>query len=213
MKKNAGLLFLTKWIKSPLSVASVTPSSPQLASAMCRSLPDTEGVIVELGGGTGPITRCLLAQVSSPQDLLVVERDAQFAEFLGKRFPGVRVLNGDAMDLCALLDEAGVDKPVRAVVSGLPLLSMSQGVQRKIVEQAVAVTGKQGCFIQFSYGLNSPVKKVLEQDLALEVQCTAQVWRNVPPAKVWLYRQKNNSDQEPWLSRELGSTKAAAEAL
>lgn len=195
MKNNAGLMFLAKWLKSPLTVASVTPSSPQLANAMAKCLPSKDGLVVELGGGTGPITRALLTQVQRPEDLVVVERDAHFAEFLEKRFPGVTVINGDAAQLHTLLKNAQLDKPVRGVVSGLPLLSMSAQTQRNIVGQATSVAGKNGCFIQFSYGLSSPMKKSIEVELGLEALCTAHVWRNVPPAKVWVYKQKVSGDE------------------
>lgn len=191
MKKNAGLMFLAKWLKSPLTVASVTPSSPQLAKAMADCLPPKEGVVVELGGGTGPITRVLLNNVESPSDLIVVERDKHFCEFLRKRFPGVTVVNGDACDLAALVADVAPRRAVRGVVSGLPLLSMSGNVQRKIVEQAVNVAGEDGRFIQFSYGLSSPMKKSIERELELQVECAAHVWRNVPPAKVWVYQCSN----------------------
>lgn len=189
MSKNAGLMFLAKWLKSPLTVASVTPSSPQLANAMASCLPDREGLVIELGGGTGPITKALLRSVSNPEHLVVVERDAHFYQYLKSRFPGVSVVNGDALHLAQLLKTAAPALPVRAVVSGLPLLSMTAAVQRQLIEQALMVAGVGGRFIQFSYGLTSPLKKSIEKDLRLSVRCAATVWRNVPPAKVWIYEQ------------------------
>src|SRR3546814_9322215 len=57
------------------------------------------------------------------QDIAVVERDPVFARVIAARFPQVRVLQGDASELRRLLREAGIG-PVKAVVSGLPLLSI-----------------------------------------------------------------------------------------
>ncbi len=191
MSKNPGLMFLTKWLKSPLTVASVTPSSPQLAKAMANCLPDGDGLVVELGGGTGPITQALTHHVKNPEHLVVLERDQHFYEFLRGRFPGNTIIKGDALELSELIGETFPGVPVRAVVSGLPLLSMSGSLQRGIVEQALTVAGKGGRFIQFSYGLSSPVKKSIAKDLNLSVNCAAHVWRNVPPAKVWVYEQNS----------------------
>lgn len=187
MNKNAGLMFLAKWLKSPLTVASVTPSSPQLARAMAECLPAKPGLVIELGGGTGPITQALSQHVDRPGHLMVVERDRHFYDFLNRRFPELTVVHGDAMDLSDLVNHHMPSTPVRAVVSGLPLLSMSAAVQRKIVEEALRVAGPGGRMIQFSYGLSSPLRKSIEKDLNISVHCAASVWRNVPPAKVWVF--------------------------
>ena len=189
MKKNAELVFFSKWLKSPLSVASVTPSSTQLAKAMASSLPDKEGLVVELGGGTGPITYALLEAGVRPDQLVVIERDPHFHRYLQKRFPGINVVCGDALRLKSLTEVLSANTATRAVVSGLPLLSMKAFTQKQLLEQSMFLTGGKGPFIQFSYGLTSPVKKAVEKELGLVSHCVAQVWRNVPPAKVWTYEQ------------------------
>ncbi len=188
MNKNAGLMFLARWLKSPITVASITPSSDHLAKAMAGCLPPGDGLIVELGGGTGPITQALRQATDDPGKLVVIERDKQFFDFLRERFPDITVVCGDAMQMLSLIQPLSATTPVRAVVSGLPLLSMSASVQKTLVEQALALTGQRGPFIQFSYGLHSPVKKHVAKDLNLSATCAAQVWRNVPPARVWVYQ-------------------------
>lgn len=189
MKKNVSFMFLAKWLRSPLTVASVVPSSPHLARAMSACLPDGDGLVIELGGGTGPITQALSQHVRDPRDLVVVERDQHFYEYLHTRFPEHTVICGDAAELASLLTRFAADKPVKAIVSGLPLLSMSSLLQRQILEQAMAVCADQGCFIQFSYGLTSPLKKGIQNDLGLHVRSAGQVWFNVPPARVWVYER------------------------
>jgi phospholipid N-methyltransferase len=99
MNKNAEFVFFSKWLKSPLSVASVTPSSTQLAKAMASGLPDNEGLVIELGGGTGPITHALLEAGVRPDHLVVIERDPHFHRYLQQRFPGINVVCGDALDV------------------------------------------------------------------------------------------------------------------
>lgn len=189
-EKLADLVFFSKWLKSPLQVASVTPSSARLARAMAAALPGREGLVVELGAGTGPVTRALLASGVNPEHLVVVERDPHFCRMLARRFPGVTVIDGDAFELQSLIGRMGSPLPVRAVVSGLPLVPMRAAAQAHLLGQAMALTGGSGPFVQFSYGLTSPVKKPVEQALELVPRCVAQVWRNVPPAKVWSYAQE-----------------------
>jgi phosphatidylethanolamine/phosphatidyl-N-methylethanolamine N-methyltransferase len=184
--KNAGLMFLTQWLKSPLTVASVTPSSEQLARAMAKCVPEGDGLVIELGGGTGPVTHALRQRMVNPADLVVVERDPQFYHFLHKRFPDITLVCGDAFQTVELTRHL-LKTPVRAVVSGLPLLSMSGSQQKRLVEQALALTQGKGPLIQFSYGFSSPVKKEVHRQLGLTATCAAQVWRNVPPARVWVY--------------------------
>lgn len=188
MKNNAELVFFSKWLKSPLSVASVTPSSSQLAKAMASGLPETHGIVVELGGGTGPVTQALLHAGVWPDELVVIERDQYFYRFLQRRFPELNILCGDALQMRSLIEETYAGLPVRAVVSGLPLLSMKPSVQKELLNQAMHLTDG-GPFIQFSYSLVSPLKKTIEEALKLKSRCSARVWLNVPPAKVWIYHQ------------------------
>ena len=181
------MMFLSRWIKSPLSVAAITSSSARLASVMAANLPAGDGLVIELGGGTGKITRALLDAGVSPDYLVVVERDPHFYHYMKQRFPQLTVIHGDACELTSLLKDLQINTPARAVVSGLPLLAMDTGTQKKIVEQSLSLTRQHGVLIQFSYGLFSPVKKSVQMELALKSQCVGQVWKNIPPAKVWTY--------------------------
>ncbi|MCW8956479.1 MAG: hypothetical protein OQL09_06320 [Gammaproteobacteria bacterium] len=186
-RMNSEMMFLSRWIKSPLQVAAITSSSVGLAKAMAANLPDGDGLVIELGGGTGKITRALLEAGVSADDLIVVERDPHFFHYMKQHFPEVTVLFGDACDLTNLLTELQIKKAARAVVSGLPLLAMDAITQKKIVQQSLSLTRQNGSFIQFSYGLFSPVKNSVQLELALKSCCVAQVWKNIPPAKVWTY--------------------------
>lgn len=186
-KMNSEMMFLSRWIKSPLSVASITPSSARLANAMAANLPGGDGLVIELGGGTGKITRALLDAGVSPEQLIVIERDPHFYHYMKQLFPQVTVILGDACELTSLLTDLQLKTQVRAVVSGLPLLAMDTSTQKKIVEQSLSLIKQHGVLIQFSYGLFSPVKNSVQVELALKSRCVGQVWKNIPPAKVWTY--------------------------
>lgn len=184
-------LLLRAWLRNPLSVAAIAPSSLALARAMASQVPTGPGWTVELGGGTGSITAGLLAGGVAPCDLVVVERDPTLCHRLRSRFPEVRVLLGDASQLEALLREHGIAGPVRALVSGLPLLSMEREVQRTILSAAAATAGG-GPIVQFTYGLTCPVPLPLLRRLGLRATRTARIWRNLPPASVWRFETVAN---------------------
>lgn len=182
-------VFLKRWLRRPLGMGSVTPSSRALGRAMARaalqSVPDG-GTIVELGAGTGSITRALLAAGLPPERLVPVELDPELHAHLARSFPGLRLLKGDAAALPELLAAHGVG-PVGAVVSGLPLLAMPAPVVEAIVTAAVAVLPPGGTLVQFTYGPTSPVPAELLRRLRLEAVRDRRIWSNLPPAVVWRF--------------------------
>jgi phosphatidylethanolamine/phosphatidyl-N-methylethanolamine N-methyltransferase len=180
------LIWLRLWIRNPLKLGAIAPSSRDLAMAMARLVPpNAKGPVVELGGGTGVVTRALIETGVETGDLIVIERDPTLYALLQKRFPQVRVVLGDATELSRLLAPLGLG-PVRAVVSGLPLLSMSKEAQQRIVQEAFAVMAKDGPMIQFTYGPFSPIAR---RRLGLAGRVAERVFANLPPASVWEYWQ------------------------
>ncbi len=91
--------FLRAWITDPMRVASITPSSSALAALITSEITPETTPVVELGPGTGVFTRALLNRGVPAERLVLVERGADFADMLRKRFPGVGVLTMDASDL------------------------------------------------------------------------------------------------------------------
>lgn len=117
-------LFLARWLKAPHRIGAVAPASRGLTRAMARQIDlNAAEPVIELGGGTGSITRALLEAGLDPTRLIVVEHDRRLHALLQARFPGLRVLRGDAAQLRALLAPLGIAR-ASAVVSSLPLLSM-----------------------------------------------------------------------------------------
>ncbi|HZF33892.1 MAG TPA: methyltransferase [Candidatus Angelobacter sp.] len=180
------ILFLRRWLKDPLMIGAIAPSSRELAAAMARLVPvDSQDPVIELGGGTGVITQALLDAGIAPARLFVVERDGALHDLLVKRFPEVRILLGSAADLTDLLRPLGVAKAC-AVVSGLPLLAMRDSLRDRIVEESFALLGPSAPFIQFTYGLASPIPR---RKLGIQGEVKSRVLNNLPPASVWLYHR------------------------
>lgn len=193
-------LFFRQWLRNPLKIGALAPSSRELAEAMARLVPmPLTGPVIELGGGTGPVTAALLEAGAAPDRLYVIERDPELHQHLTRRFPSVHVIRGDAAGLTRLLRPLGVHDAA-AVVSGLPMLSMKRSVVRAIVEESFALLAPGAPFIQFTYGLFSPVPR-----RAFGVVGTVEdhVLTNLPPARVWVYRR-------PATGRRNGPEAAAA---
>lgn len=186
-------VFLRRWLRSPLSVASVTPSGRALSRAMARQVDwSRPGCVIELGGGTGAITHALLEIGAAPERLVVVERDPIFCRHLVERFPSVTVVCGDATDWPALARAAGVQR-VNAVVSGLPLIAMGRVAQRAILDGTFALGGAGAVLVQFTYGFGSPVPLRRLRRWGLCGRRADFVLRNVPPAVVWCIRSATTS--------------------
>jgi phosphatidylethanolamine/phosphatidyl-N-methylethanolamine N-methyltransferase len=82
-----------------------------------------------------------------------------------------------------LLAPLGIER-VDAVVSGLPLLAMRESVRERIIESGFALLEPNAPFIQFTYGLSSPIPR---RKLGVEGAVKRRILNNLPPASVWLY--------------------------
>lgn len=172
-------LFLAELIKNPGAVGAVWPSSKPLAFAMARQVPATgEGLIVELGAGTGAVTGALLDSGISPDRLLVVERSASFVQHLRDQYPTIQVVQGDAAQLHVLVPPNAV---VDAIVSSLPLRSLNTNVVSEVIAQWHKVLKPEGIVVQFTYNLRSLIQESLE---GFREQKKCLVWANIPPARV-----------------------------
>ena len=74
-----------QWLRDPMRTAAVAPSSRELAAAMIAELPEGASRVIELGGGTGALTRALLAYGIHGDALLVVELNEELHEHLHDR--------------------------------------------------------------------------------------------------------------------------------
>jgi len=181
-------VFLRQMLRRPGRIGAVSPSSGALARTMTRDLSPSTGSVVELGGGTGMITEAILARGVAPKHLAVLEINPVFAKLLRERFPATQVLDLDARRVA----EAGLED-VRWVISGLPMLAIPTPVQRQIVEGAFQLMQPGGVFVQFTYGWRTPINWEIRESLGLRWAVSHWVWRNVPPARVYRFRQADSA--------------------
>lgn len=182
--------FLWSWLDNPAIAGAVSPSGRFLARMMARYVdPLGEGPIIELGPGTGSITDGLLRRGVAPERLILVEFDAGFCRLLKRRFPGVRIIQGDAYRLRETVAEH-LEGPAAAIVSSLPLLMKAEPQRLALLDDAFRCMTREGAFIQFTYGPVSPIPRPRGTEAAFDCEASPPVWLNLPPARVWVYRQK-----------------------
>lgn len=151
---------------------------------MAAGLGPHTGRIVEFGPGTGSLTRGILEAGVAPENLTLFELDTAFADHLRLTFPDCTLILGGA-DTAADHLAPGVG----AVVSGLPLLSMPEAVCHAIVSAAFRILAPGAPYIQFTYGPRPPIPAATIAALGLTVESGPKIWTNLPPARVYRFRQ------------------------
>jgi phosphatidylethanolamine/phosphatidyl-N-methylethanolamine N-methyltransferase len=184
IRLNDEVRFIGSWIKKPLAVGAVTPSSKLLARTMAQYVdPDGAGPVIELGPGTGPITEALVEQGVDPARLVLVEFNPKFCELLRRRFPAATVVQGDAYRLRDSLADL-TRHEASAVVSGLPLMTKPLKTRLRLLREAFALLQPRAPFVQFTYAVVPPIPHLA----GVKVEASERIWLNLPPARVWVYR-------------------------
>jgi phospholipid N-methyltransferase len=146
-------LFLGKFLRHGTRIASLAPSSPWLSRATVANVDWSQAeVIVELGAGTGPITRVIAERARPETRVVVLERDADFARLLRDRFAKFShfdVIEGDVRDLSAILADRGIGR-VDHVISGLPVPSFPKDLQLALFRVVRDVLEPEGTYNQIT---------------------------------------------------------------
>ncbi|TIS52710.1 MAG: SAM-dependent methyltransferase, partial [Mesorhizobium sp.] len=94
------LKFFKGWIDKPKAVGSIVPTSSITARKMASIVNPKSGLpVLEVGPGTGVITRAILAQGVKPENLYAIEYSTDFVRHLRRLYPRVNVIEGDAFNL------------------------------------------------------------------------------------------------------------------
>jgi phosphatidylethanolamine/phosphatidyl-N-methylethanolamine N-methyltransferase len=179
--------FLKTLVAAPRLTGAIAPSGRILARAMAAATGSpSKGLIVELGPGTGPVTGALIESGVAEERLVLIEYDSEFYRLLKARFRRAAIIQGDAYDLArALAPFKG--QPVAAIVSSLPLLNQPPPRRAKLIGDAFALMGLEGAFVQFTYGLASPIPREVCGSRYSAIR-SRPILLNLPPAFVWTYR-------------------------
>lgn len=184
---NENIQFLQAFIKNPLKVGAITPSSPELALKMIEGIkPSAEKVVLELGVGTGAITKYLQEVVPDDKSYLGIELDGNLVKSLRIKFPALKIIRGNACDLEKIHQKSGVGK-VEYIICCLPFVSLPNEVGEKILSE-IDKFMQQGCMFrtfQYAHGYYMPSAIKLREFMRKRYGKSKRsklVVKNVPPA-------------------------------
>lgn len=181
------LHFLKGFVKHPVMVGSVIPSSKMLIDKMLAPVDWANcRLFVEYGPGVGTFTEKVLERLAPDATLLTIDTNADFTRYLSDKIRDsrLRAVTGSAADVRAIMADFGFEE-ADYILSGLPFSTLPPGVGPKIAEQTAEALRPGGAFLvyQFSPKVLDFISPYFDRiDRGFE-------WRNVPPATLfWAWR-------------------------
>lgn len=185
-KFDEEIRFFKGWIDGPKQVGAILPTSAITARRMASVINPRSGLpVLELGPGTGVITKAILGRGVQPENLVAIEYSSDFYQHLTHTYPGVRFINGDAFDLDRTLGDLK-DLKFDSVISGIPLLNFPMQARIELLESLLDRMPPGRPVVQISYG---PVSPIVARPDRYHIQHFDFVVRNIPPAQLWVYRR------------------------
>ena len=183
---NENIEFLQAFLKNPTKVGSIAPSSPELARVMLEGIqPDADNVVLELGVGTGAITKFLQELVPDDRSYLGIELDEALVRLVSKNFPDLKIVCGNAAEMSDIHARSGLGK-VSYIVSCLPFVSLPGEVRNNVLNEVDKFMQK-GCLfrtLQYAHGYYIPsavkFRKMMQERYGKEKR-SQLVMKNVPP--------------------------------
>jgi phosphatidylethanolamine/phosphatidyl-N-methylethanolamine N-methyltransferase len=178
--------FIKGMMSTPKTVGAIMPTSSRMAARMASIIDTGSGLpVLELGPGTGVITKAILDKGVAPKDLVSVEYSGEFVRHLRGKYPGVNFINGDAFSLAETLADYNGQK-FDCVISGIPLLNFPMHMRVKLIEDLLKLVPVGRPIVQFSYG---PVSPIVARPDSYQIKHFDFIVRNIPPAQIWHYRK------------------------
>ena len=184
---NENIQFLQAFLKNPAKVGAITPSSPELAQKMLKGIePNAENIILELGVGTGAITKYLQDVLPDEKSYLGIELDRSMVKSLRKNYPDLKIVCGNATDTFSIHQKSDLGK-VGFVICCLPFVSLPNEVGERILLE-IDKFMQQGCTFrtfQYAHGYYFPSAIKLREFMRKrygKAQRSRLVVKNVPPA-------------------------------
>jgi phospholipid N-methyltransferase len=179
--------FLRGFLKNPVMVGSIIPSSRVLIERMLRPVDwDNTRLFVEYGPGVGTFTRPILDKLGPDARLVTIDTNSDFTKYLRESIDDPRLVpvTGSASDVESILAERNLGQ-ADYVLSGLPFSTLPPGVGEDIAEATSRVVRPGGAFLIYQF--SPKVKDFI--DPHFERIERGFEWVNVPPATLfWAYR-------------------------
>lgn len=184
---NEHLQFLQGFFKKPGTIGAIAPSSPDLARKMIEDVQaDENNVVLEIGCGTGAITRFLQDLIPNRKSFIGIEIEKNFVDRLETELSNLNIVCGDACQATQIIADNQLGK-VSYIISGLPFVVLPKEVSDGILNEVDKLM-EHGCLFrtfQYAHGYNLPPAKKFRQRLNEkygEVKRSDLVFKNLPPA-------------------------------
>ena len=184
---NENIEFLQAFIKNPLKVGAIAPSSPELAKKMIEGVrPNANNIIMELGVGTGAITKYLETRLSDEKSYLGIELDRDLVKSLRTNYPKLKIVRGNAAETFSIHQKTGLGK-VGFIICCLPFVSLPNEIGEQILLE-IDKFMRQGCLFrtfQYAHGYYMPSAIKLREFMRNrygKAKRSQLIVKNVPPA-------------------------------
>ncbi|MCC8931718.1 phospholipid N-methyltransferase PmtA [Rhizobium sp. 'Codium 1'] len=185
-KFDEEIRFFRGMMQGPKTVGAIMPTSSITAKRMASVIDVKSGLpVLELGPGTGVITKQILARGVAPEKIVSVEYSQDFYRRLVEDYAGVNFVHGDAFDLKISLGDFA-DQTFDCVISAVPMLSFPMEARIQLLEDLLSRIPEGRPVVQITYG---PVSPVIAKPDRYHIQHFDFVVRNIPPAQLWIYRK------------------------
>jgi phospholipid N-methyltransferase len=186
---NGWFVFFQEFLRHPLQVGSVIPSSRFLE----RRIVAAAGIasvktIVELGPGTGGTTRAILRAMAPDARLLSVELNGHLHSLVC-RIEDDRLIPhlGSARELKEIISTHELAVP-DVVISGIPFSTMSHASGSQILETVASLLAPGGRFVAYQVSTRvASLSRLLPAWEEMEVELELL---NIPPLRVFCWEKR-----------------------
>lgn len=180
-------IFFKRWLKKPTQLGTLAPISQSLAQLASNLMESSttelaSKTVVEIGAGTGRLSRFILDKGIQPNNFYAVELDNELCSFLKENLSGANIIQGDAANLPMLLPPDIVGQ-VDILYSVIPLMYLSQSMRDGIYQAARQVLKPNGVFYHVCY---SPVSPYATRKNIVSKRVISK-WFNLPSGFVWTF--------------------------
>ena len=201
MTRADHLMFLRRAIRRPDRLATPFVTGVRLSRDIATVVPrGFGGTVVELGAGTGAMSDPIRGRLGAGARHLAVEIEPELVAHLRSSRPWLEVVQGDAFEFTAILDEAGIGA-VDVVICSLPWALFPAPRRRELLREIADRLTPAGTFATITTWMALPGRvhdlRTALQAVFDEVVETATVWRNPPPARLFLCRRPLHAQAGP----------------
>jgi phospholipid N-methyltransferase len=180
-------MFFRGFLKHPVMVGSIIPSSKTLIRKMLREVDWAKTkLFVEYGPGVGTFTRPILDRLAPDATLVTIDTNPDFCDYLKRSISDSRlqIVNGSAADVGEILTQLGFDK-ADYIISGLPFSTLPAGIGPAIAKATAEAVRPGGAFLVYQF--RPAVRHIIEPFFDRVDHAFEPI--NVPPAQLWWFRR------------------------